>query len=90
MKRPEYVAAAVTALKNSLSGEYSSENAEDLCSMFSRSGFTKGYYENALGRNMFGFREKENVTSATASLLKNMSVFTKKSARFTGCILFSL
>ena len=70
MKRPEYVAAAVTALKNSLSGEYSSENSEDLCSLFSRSGFTKGYYENALGRNMFGFREKENVTSATASLLK--------------------
>lgn len=90
MKRPEYVAAAVTALKNSLSGEYSSENSEDLCSLFSRSGFTKGYYENALGRNMFGFREKENVTSATASLLKNMSVFTKKSVRFTGCILFSL
>ena len=70
VERHEYVAAAVTALKNSLSGEYSSENSEDLCSLFSRSGFTKGYYENALGRNMFGFREKENVTSATASLLK--------------------
>ncbi len=87
---PEYVAAAVTALKNSLSGEYSSENAEDLCSLFSRSGFTKGYYENALGRNMFGFREKENVTSATPRSSKNMSVFTKKSVRFTGRILFSL
>lgn len=91
MKRPEYVAAAVTALKNSLSGEYSSENAEDLCSLFSRSGFTKGYYENALGRNMFGFREKENVTSATASLLKKYErIYEKERAVYRAHFVLSV
>lgn len=70
MKRPEYVAAAVTACRESLNGEYSRERRQDLESLFSRSGFTKGYYEEKLGREMFGYRQKENVTSATAELLK--------------------
>lgn len=70
MKRPEYVAAAVTACRESLEGEYSEHRKGELKSLFSRSGFTRGYYEAKLGRDMFGKREKENVTSATGELLK--------------------
>ena len=71
MKRPEYVAAAVTACRESLENIYTAERKDELKSLFSRSGFTKGYYENKLGRDMFGTRQKEKVTSATAELLKN-------------------
>lgn len=70
MKRPEYVCAAVTACRESLDGIYTEERQQDLKSLFSRSGFTKGYFEARLGRDMFGSRQKENVTSATAELLK--------------------
>ena len=38
---------------------------EDLLkNVFSRSGFTDGYYTENLGRDMFGIRTKEDVTAA--------------------------
>lgn len=58
MKRPEYVAAAVTALKQALNGEQ--PDIETLQAVFSRSGFTDGYFTGQK-RNMFGFRRKEDV-----------------------------
>ncbi len=61
MKRPEYVAAAVTAFSAALKGEATDEIAEKLRSVFSRSGFTKGYYENRLGAEMFGIRTRDDV-----------------------------
>lgn len=64
MKRPEYVAAAVTACKKSLAGESAAEYERTLGAIFSRSGFTSGYYNGALGRDMFGVRRKEDVTAA--------------------------
>lgn len=64
MKRPEYVAAAVTACKKSLAGESAAEYERTLGAIFSRSGFTSGYYDGALGRDMFGVRRKEDVTAA--------------------------
>lgn len=64
MKRPEYVAAAVTACKKSLAGESAAEYEHTLGAIFSRSGFTSGYYNGALGRDMFGVRRKEDVTAA--------------------------
>ena len=69
MKRPEYVAAAVTACKKSLAGESAAEYEHTLGAIFSRSGFTSGYYDGALGRNMFGVRRKEDVTAAKDVLL---------------------
>lgn len=78
MKRPEYVAAAVTSCRESLDGKYSAQRRNELKSLFSRSGFTQGYYEAALGRDMFGKREKENVTSATNELLKKYSKIYEK------------
>ncbi len=62
MKRPEYVASAVNAVKNALSGE--KYDMSVLKAVFSRGGFTDGYLKETLGRNMFGIREKEDVISA--------------------------
>ncbi|MBQ1183749.1 MAG: U32 family peptidase [Clostridia bacterium] len=57
MKRPEYVAAAVTAVKNAVLGKPVTPEIKELLSgIFSRSGHTDGYYKNALGVGMFGTR----------------------------------
>ena len=83
MKRPEYVSAVVSACKKSLDDTYTSLVRKDLADLFSRSGFTDGYYENMLGRDMFGYREKENVQSATKELFnKYASIYEKEQPRF--------
>jgi len=64
MKRPEYDAAAVTACKNSLENKKDEEINQSLKAVFSRSGFTKGYFEGKLGSEMFGTRRKEDVEGA--------------------------
>lgn len=77
MKRPEYVAAGVTACRKSLSGEFTPEDAKNLQAVFSRSGFTQGYYLGERGKGMFGTRQKDDVTAAAdvlssfAELYKN-------------------
>ncbi len=65
MKRPEYVAAAVSACRHMLD-EGSVPEALDkaLEDVFSRSGFTDGYYTDRLGRDMFGIRTKEDVQAS--------------------------
>ena len=69
MKRPEYVAAAVSACRQSLDeGEVSPELSEKLKAVFSRSGFTDGYYIGKRGADMFGIRSKENVTAADSKV----------------------
>ena len=65
MKRPEYVAAAVLSCRQALDAENIDPFlAETLKNVFSRSGFTAGYFENKLGRDMFGIRTKDDVLSA--------------------------
>lgn len=65
MKRPEYVAAATYACRRALdNGKVEAELSETLQNVFSRSGFTSGYYHNKLGKDMFGIRTKEDVVSA--------------------------
>ena len=61
MKRPEYVAAAVTACRAVLSGQQ--PDLQELRAVFSRSGFTDGYYTGRR-KDMFGTRQKEDVTAA--------------------------
>ncbi len=69
MKRPEYVAAAVSACRESLDkGEVSAETSENLRSVFSRTGFTDGYYKGKIDKNIFGYRRKDDVTTATEKL----------------------
>lgn len=61
MKRPEYVAAAVTTVKSAVKGEKVPEGVTELLSgLFSRSGHTDGYYQNRLGRAMFGIRTESD------------------------------
>ncbi len=69
MKRPEYVAAAVTAVQNAADGKaVSSEVTSLLTDLFSRSGHTDGYYSNKLGREMFGVRTEKDVEMSAASV----------------------
>lgn len=72
MKRPEYVSAAVTAVKNAINNCYSTDDNHKLKSIFSRSGFTDGYFTGKLGSGMFGTRQKEDVVSAK-DVLKDIS-----------------
>jgi len=61
MKRPEYVAAAVTACRKALNGE--EYDIDTLRAVFSRSGFTDGYITGKR-QDMFGHRGKDDVTAA--------------------------
>ena len=76
MKRPEYVAAAVTAVRRAREGE--PVDFETLRSVFSRSGFTKGYFDGKIDREMFGRRQKEDVTSAAGVLGELEKLYAKE------------
>ncbi|MFI3325034.1 MAG: U32 family peptidase [Clostridia bacterium] len=69
MKRAEYVAAAVTAARQSVDHKEVEPFVKDsLEAVFSRSGFTKGYFEHKLGKEMFGIRTKEDVQNGNSAL----------------------
>lgn len=74
MKRPEYVAAAVTAAVRSRNGEKPDISA--LKSVFSRSGFTDGYLTGRRTLDMFGTRTRDDVVSA-ASVLPQLAALYK-------------
>ncbi len=80
MKRPEYVAAAVTACRNSLVNTVDEEINDSLRAVFSRSGFTKGYFEGKLGKEMFGIRRKEDVEGASGVLSSLQRLYDKETA----------
>ena len=71
MKRPEYVAAAVTSCKKAIDGEYTASDENTLKSVFSRTGFTDGYFTGER-KDMFGTRQKEDVVAAK-DVLKELS-----------------
>lgn len=87
MKRPEYVAAAVTACKNALAGE--PYDVETLRAVFSRSGFTDGYLTGRRGADMFGYRTREDVVGAESvlnelkALYRNETPLVPVDMRFT-------
>ena len=70
MKRPEYVASVVAACRSALNGE--AFDTEKLEAVFSRSGFSDGYYKGNISGSMFGIRTKDDVLSS-ASVLKDIS-----------------
>ncbi len=78
MKRPEYVAATVNSLKKAINNEYYDKTT--LRSVFSRSGFTDGYLQGKRTVDMFGYRVKEDVTSAT-NVLKDLEASYKNETR---------
>ena len=85
MKRPEYVASAVTACRESRDlGFVSDETKELLTSVFSRTGFTHGYYTGKRGYDMFGTRQKENVVAANDKLLAKIRKLYKDETQRVG------
>lgn len=71
LKRPEYVAAASRACRLAADGQPVPQNLTDsLRAVFSRSGFTQGYADGKLGREMFGIRSREDVACATEDVLR--------------------
>ncbi len=68
MKRPEYVAAAVSAFRTAVDGQEVSPRLKELLgSVFSRSGHTDGYYADRLGTNMFGRRTADAKAESDAT-----------------------
>ena len=62
MKRPEYVAAAVTAVRTALDGK--EPDMATLQAVFSRSGFTDGYLTGKRNVKMFGVRTAEDAAAS--------------------------
>ena len=62
MKRPEYVAAAVTAVRTALEGR--EPDMATLQAVFSRSGFTDGYLTGRRNMRMFGVRTVEDAAAS--------------------------
>ncbi len=79
MKRPEYVAAAVTACKNAVNGNYSESEEARLKSVFSRSGFTDAYFTGKRN-NMFGTRGKDDVLASNKVLKELSRLYEKENA----------
>ena len=68
MKRPEYVAAAVSAFRYAADGlDVPDDIRQLLGSVFSRSGHTDGYFKNKPGAGMFGRRTDEAKDEAGAT-----------------------
>lgn len=79
MKRPEYVAAAVSQFKEAVRGAQA--DIDLMAAVFSRSGFTKGYFDAKLGQEMFGTRQKEDVLASQKVLKKLSDMASKDVAR---------
>ncbi len=73
MKRPEYVAAVIRTYANLLQEDRapSREEMEFLERVFSREGFTDGYYKGRVDEKMFGTRLEEN-PALTQSMYKDL------------------
>ena len=70
MKRPEYVAAVTGIYRKALDTHMVTRDMEKtLLDAFNRQGFTQGYYDGALGGEMFGVRED---TRENAALFKEL------------------
>ena len=60
MKRPEYVAVVTRIYRAALDGRpVKKSDLQELEAVFSRQGFTDGYFRGNVGREMLGVREKE-------------------------------
>ncbi|MBQ8568228.1 MAG: U32 family peptidase [Oscillospiraceae bacterium] len=80
MKRAEYTAAAVTACRQVLDGE--KPDMESLRAVFSRSGFTDGYISGGMGKAMFGYRRKDDVTAAAEVLPQMKELYRNEAPRY--------
>ncbi|MBQ1538607.1 MAG: U32 family peptidase [Ruminococcus sp.] len=79
MKRPEYAALSAYAARKALSGEDYDEAL--LAEVFSRGGFTDGYYTARRGRDMFGRRTKEDAQAARSAYPKIHELYRREYKR---------
>lgn len=80
MKRPEYVAAAVGQCRSVLNGGRA--DTELLRSVFSRSGFTKSYFDGTFA-DMQGVRSREDTENTAAALAEIHQSYRQPCKRFT-------
>ncbi len=76
MKRPEYVAAAVTAVRTALEGR--EPDMATLQAVFSRSGFTDGYLTGRRNVRMFGVRTVEDAAASKTVLGKLSELYRRE------------
>ena len=88
MKRPEYVAAAVSACRAARDGK--DYDNQTLQAVFSRSGFTDGYLAGKRDREMFGYRTREDVTGAEGVLKKLAGLYHKETPLIPVDMAFSM
>ena len=82
MKGPEYVAAGVNALRQVIDNGFAeTKDFELLEKVFSRSGFTDGYFNNRLGKEMFGIRTETDKLMTNDSLSKLHELYRKPKQR---------
>lgn len=79
MKRPEYVAAAVYQCRMALRGEKADEKL--LGKVFSRSGFTRGYFDGSFS-DMQGIRQKEDADGSSEALAQIKQMYKTPCKRF--------
>ncbi|MDE6580317.1 MAG: U32 family peptidase, partial [Ruminiclostridium sp.] len=79
MKRPEYVAAAVYQCRLALRGEKADEKL--LGKVFSRSGFTRGYFDGSFSV-MQGIRQKEDADGSSEALAQIRQLYKSPCKRF--------
>lgn len=78
-KRPEYVAAAVAAVRRAVEElPPDPQLTEDLRAVFSRTGFTDGYYTGHRDSTLFGVRRKEDVVAAEPVLKRLRGLYHKE------------
>lgn len=76
MKPPEYVATAVSSVREMLKeGSLSNEKRALLEGIFSRNGFTDGYFEGNISRELYGKRTDENVNLSLDSKNKTHELY---------------
>ena len=81
MKRPEYVAAAVSLVKAAMQGEDYKEMLSLSQDIFSRSGFTDGYYRSEIGKKMFGFRSRDDVSKSANAIPALHELYRRENQR---------
>ncbi len=79
MKRPEYVAVAVDSVRKARDGQ--AYDYSLLEKVFSRGGLTDGYYTGKIGREMFGFRQKEDVAFSAEAIPKIHELYRREYKR---------
>lgn len=82
MKRPEYVAAAVAAVRAAVDGKPDPEEINGLLyGLFSRSGHTDGYFTGNIGRSMFGVRTDSDERMSAETVNKAHELYRREYQR---------